>query len=159
MTALDQGESHIALRRQPHGMGAGGRIAEAEPADFLPARDIPDAHRAVAGSGNEPPAVGREGEAHHPVAVALEEFQLLAGAGVPQDDVVRRVAYRQRPAVRREGQGERAASTTPAASKEREAMMRSAVLRRSIWRVEWCRKPWPGSVSACAAEFVFTVAG
>src|ERR1035437_6113667 len=88
-------------------MGVAGRIAEAEAPDFLPAGDIPDAHRAVPSPRDEPLAVSREGEAHDPIAVALEDFQLLAGAGVPENDVVRCIAHRQHAAVGRKGERER----------------------------------------------------
>src|SRR5262245_6586374 len=53
---------------------------------FVPARHIPDLHRAIAASRDEAPAVGAERQAHDHAGMAAQRLPPLPGLGVPEND-------------------------------------------------------------------------
>src|SRR5262245_17195884 len=64
-----------------------------------------DAQGVVLGRGDDASAIGREAQGADSSGVAVEDEERLAGGDVPQGDVARLIAGRERPSIGREGDG------------------------------------------------------
>src|SRR5262245_20348013 len=74
-----------------------------ETPNLLSARDVPQPHGPVFGTGEGVTAVGRKGHAHHDPPVSLEAAHLLAGFQVPELDQAMAVPRQCLTAIGRDG--------------------------------------------------------